>query len=97
VAVAKGRGHPILNAVIRRRLIVELHKTHGYSMADARELAGELDDDTINNGIKQTEGATEAVGALGDGSFLQKILDFLASPQGQAMIALLIKILLGGM
>ena len=94
---AKAKNHPLLNAVIRRRVIVELHKTHGYSMADARELASELDDETINAGMKQVEGVAEAVNALGDGHILQMLIDFISSPAGQALIKLLISLLLGGL
>ena len=95
--VVQGKKHPLLNLVIKRRVIVELHKTHGYTMAEARELAGDLDDATIHAGMKQVEGVAEAVGAIGDGTLLQKIIDFIQSPQGQALIALLIKLLTGGM
>jgi hypothetical protein len=42
-------------------------------------------------------GAAEAAGtagALGDGTIIQAILDFFKSPQGQAVIAALVKLLL---
>jgi len=84
--------HPILTRVIRFRVAVELRK-QGHTFDEAHELAGQLTDDMIHAGVEQTDGA---VGAIGDGTILQKIIDFLSSPQGQALIALLIKILLGG-
>lgn len=97
---AKVKNHPFLNAVVRRRVVVELRKAHGLSLHEARELVAELDDDTINEGIKQVaptvEGGAEAVGAIGDGVILQKIIDFINSPTGQALIALLLKLLMGG-
>lgn len=90
------RSHPVLNAFLRRRLVVELHKAHGMSIADARQMTADLDDEEIDSAVEQTEGAKEAVGAIGDGSLLQKLIDFISSPQGQALIALLIKLILGG-
>ncbi len=85
--------HPILNRLTKLRVAAELRKTHGIGWDESRDLADSLTDDVIDSAVHQTEGA---VGAIGDGTLLQKLLDFFASPQGQALIALLIKILLGG-
>jgi hypothetical protein len=89
-----GKHHPLRDAFIRRRVMLELVKTHGYSRDEAREMTAELDDGLIQTALNQTEGAMQAIG---DGTLLQKLIDFIQSPQGQALIALLIKLLTGGM
>ena len=68
----------------------------GFGILETRRLAASVDDDTIHLAMSMAPpSVANAVGALGDGSILQAILDFFASPLGQQLIQLLVSLLLG--
>lgn len=52
------------------------------------------DDSALDDAVKKAKAGT-AVKAIGDGSILQAIKDFLSSPQGQAFIKVLFSLLMG--
>jgi hypothetical protein len=67
-------------------------REQGYGLLEARQLSKTVDDDLIHHAATV---ADVSLGAIGDGTILQAILDFFKSPVGQALIAALIKLLTG--
>lgn len=86
---------------LRLRLAVRSELAgRGLSRRQIRDRLDELDDDLVETAIVQT-GAKDAVFALehgvtaiGDGSILKAILEFLQSDLGQAIIKFIIGLLL---
>lgn len=78
---------------LRRELRLELRK-RGYGVAAIASVIGAVDEPTIKEC-----GTLMGVEAIGDGSILRQLIDafleFLRSEQGQALIAALLKLLLG--
>ena len=90
-SVAAGAGEQMFHSLVKIRVTNGLVR-QGYSRSDARAMASTLTPHLI-------DGAMASVapdGAIGDGTILKALLDFLASPAGQQLIQLLISILLGG-
>lgn len=85
----------LFNTVARIALRRGLAK-QGLSRAEIRDKMDLVDDDMIE-GATHEVGHSKVVGAIGDGTILQKIVDFFNSDLGKALIALLMKILLGGL
>lgn len=88
---------PVACAAVRLELAKELRKkdptlTRFAALRKAQDVA---DDDTINALRTEAEKvAGQKFGAIGDGTILQAIIDFFKSPQGQALIAALIQMLI---
>ena len=74
---------------IRLRLAL---RTKGYSRSQINFAIDAVDDDMI--AIAMAESGTNA-SAIGDGTLIGLIIDWLKSPEGQAFIAALLKMLLG--
>lgn len=82
--------HMHLRLAMRREL-----RRQGKTSAQINALMAGCDEDVVDEAISQAK-ATAEVAALGDGTILQAILDFLNSPLGKAIIAAIIA-LLGGL
>lgn len=79
--------HPLVRAHVRREL-----RSRGVAFGDSFAMAASLSNGDIDDAMASVP---EIAGQLGDGSFLKKVEEFLASPLGQALIAILVKLLLG--
>ncbi len=66
--------------------------TRGLTRAEANVKVSSLTRDDIDSGVELTENV-EAVSAIGDGKILQKIVSFLRSDAGKALIRVLLSIL----
>jgi hypothetical protein len=84
------RGGADFHRLTRLKVAAALRK-QGHSLRDARELSQELTDKDIDAAASR---AGVSMSAIGDGKFLQAIIDFLKSPAGQKLIDLLIGILI---
>ncbi len=82
---------PLFHALVRLRVAAGLRE-HGHSVLDARHLSESLTSEVID---AQTAATPEAVGAIGDGTIIQAIVDFFKSPAGQQLIQALIQLLIG--
>lgn len=77
----------------------------GYTVASAFAYAGEVNSDLMSTAkaslheehSAMLEEHLIAAASLNGGSLIDAIIAFLSSPAGQALIAMLIKLLLGGM
>lgn len=86
-------------AVHRTALFYDLVRLHeqrecvkkGMSHADAHAAAQALTDSVIDGAMKQVK---VPLGAFGDGSIIKAIEDFIASPAGQQLIAVLLQLLM---
>lgn len=71
-------------------------RQRGYGLFEARRLAQSVDEDSIQLALSMVPHEVAAkVGAFGDGSILDAIISFFKSEQGQALIAALVKLILG--
>ena len=64
----------------------------GYSRSEINFAIDAIDDDMVT--VAMTEAGVDA-SAIGDGSIIGAIIDWLKSPQGQAFLDALLKLLLG--
>lgn len=81
---------------LRTRLELRKALRHrGMNFLDINAVMADLKDEAIDSVVKAMPEVTAAVGAFGDGSIIQAIIDFFASPAGQALIQALISILIG--
>ncbi len=90
--------HPLLTQLIRARVRQSL-RAEGHSLLESIQLAGSVDGDLVDTALAASPEAVaqiDAVGALGDGTLIQKFLDFLNTDLGKALIALIKMLLLGG-
>ncbi len=85
---------------VRTRIFTRLAlRTQGYSRPQINAMLDAADDATIDqavaeSGTKPPGALTVGMAAIGDGHIIDAILEFLKSPEGQALISALIKILL---
>lgn len=91
--------HPRLHFFLRAKLSGEVMKTNGCTFAEAWNLTRVLkpDDYAAAYGQAAKESKVEAAskyGQIGDGSILKAIMEWLQSPQGQAFLDAVMKILL---
>lgn len=81
------RARPLLRA----KLAVALAKRDGIPVAEAFKKVMAVPKEQFDTAVATAaEQVPEVYGALGDGELLKKIIDFLNSPQGQALIRLLL-------
>jgi hypothetical protein len=87
--------HPVLTTLIRTRVRQDLRR-QGTGLVEAIHLANLVDADVIDTARDQLppEGvsaldATIAPTAVGDGSFIDRILKFLDSELGKTLLALI--------
>lgn len=82
--------HPLVRAKLRQ----ELRRKHGLSFLDSMRAADDATDDLIDGVVAQQsqELADEFVSG---GPVIDRILEFLQSDEGKALIELLIRILIG--
>lgn len=95
-ATAKKTG-PIFNIAVRMKMREKL-KEKGYGPLQIARAMRHVDDEVINSVMADAEtlSGVKVVGtAIGDGKIIDAILDWLKSPQGQAFIDALLKLLLG--
>lgn len=95
-ATAKKTG-PVFNAVVRMRLRQEFRK-QGLGVIESIRKANQATDEVISGLTDDAEkiSGTKVVGtAIGDGKIIDAIVDFFKSPQGQAFLDALLKLLLG--
>lgn len=95
-AKAKTTG-PIFNIAVRMKMREKL-KEKGYGPLQITRALRHIDDEVINGAMADAEtlSGVKVVGtAIGDGKIIDAILDWLKSPQGQAFIDALMKLLLG--
>lgn len=83
--------HPLFNALVRRAARRELEK-RGYTDQNIDDMLACATSDVIADA--QAKAGVE-MGAIGDGTILNAIIEFLKSPAGQALIQALIALLLG--
>lgn len=93
----KGRtlmAHPLLKLRVRAGL-----RAQGKGFSEINSIMDGWDDElpSIAAGMLPEAESAAAVGALGDGTLIQALIDFLKSPAGQALVQLIIKLLLGGL
>lgn len=82
--------HPAFYAMARvhaRRALRE----QGKSFSEINEAMNLTDNDLIDS---VADDVPPMVGSIGDGKIIQAIIDFFKSPQGQAIIAALVKMIL---
>ena len=91
-ATADAAMRPLVYDMVRLSVHRKLVKG-GMSHADATAETSGLTNSVIDGSLKQLG---VKVGAFGDGTILQEIIAFIESAQGQALIALLIKLITGG-
>lgn len=74
-----------------------LRRQHGLGFFEARRLASTVDASTIAlaTSMLPAEADREVVGAIGDGTILQAIIDFFNSDLGKALVQLIISLLIG--
>lgn len=86
--------HPLLKLRVRTAL-----RAQGKSWSEVNGIMDGWDDSLPDMAATMLpdDAKDAAVGALGDGTLIQALIDFLKSPAGQALIAMLIKLLLGGL
>lgn len=80
--------HPIFYALTRAATRREMRQ-RGYPLGQIREALEACADELIDAAAVRSGG----VGAIGDGKIVEAVIEFLKSPQGQALIDVLIKIL----
>lgn len=81
---------PLSLFAIRAKTRLELRKA-GYNFRQINDVIDSVDDIAVQAAAAQ---ANVSLGAIGDGTLIQAILDFLKSEQGQALIAALVKMLI---
>lgn len=86
--------HPLLKIQVRNGL-----RRQGKSFSEINSIMDGWDDGLPDIAASMLPGEHQAaaVGAIGDGTLIQALIEFLKSPAGQALIAMLIKLLLGGL
>lgn len=95
-ATAKKTG-PIFNVAVRMKMREKLREK-GYGPLQIARALRHIDDEVINSVMADAEtlSGVKVVGtAIGDGKIIDAILEWLKSPQGQAFIDALLKLLLG--
>jgi hypothetical protein len=88
--------HRLFNGLTKLRTRTTLRE-QGYGVDEASALLANCESAQIEQAAKQANVSlpeNNAVGAIGDGTIINAILEFLKSEQGQALIAALIQILL---
>ena len=85
---------PVFFAATRLRLRRAL-RAKGYRPLQVNALVDDASDEVIEATADSVSGTREAVGAIGDGSFIEAFLKFLESDLGKALIDALLKLLLG--
>ncbi len=88
-----GGFHPMVHPLIRAHLALAVEQRDGISFAEAWGKVRKVSRADLEDGITAASTKLGVFGQLGDGTLIQKIIDFLNSPQGQALIALLLKLL----
>ncbi len=89
--------HPLLTQLVKARVRQSLRR-EGYSLIESIQLAGSVDADLVDTALAASPDAFSELNAmtgLGDGTLIQKFIDFLNSDLGKALIALIMKLLLG--
>lgn len=86
---------PAFCALVRGKLRAEYAK-QGMGLVERWRKAAEATDDVIRSAVAEAEKISGKVyGDLGDGTFLQKLIDFLNSPLGKELWEILKQLLLG--
>jgi len=88
-----GRRDPLFYRLVKMRTRLALRR-RGVSGLDAWAAVEDMDDETID-AVAAAGGPMATAAGIGDGKILDAILEFLRSEQGQALIAALVKLLLG--
>jgi hypothetical protein len=82
---------PLFTVIARQRCRAAL-RAKGYSLRQIQEVIHAVDDDSISWAVAEN---ALSVTAIGDGKIIDAIIDFFKSPQGQALLDALLKLLLG--
>lgn len=86
---------PVFRTMIRVRASRGLRRL-GYSHVEVAEMMDDCDDDVIDAAaVSAAVTIPPTTGAIGDGSIIAAIVEFLKSEQGQALIKALIALLIG--
>jgi hypothetical protein len=94
-AAAPGRDfHPRLRPLLRAHMAVALADRDKISLPEAFRKVMSVSREHLDSALSTAAEKQGVYGQLGDGQLLQKLLDFLASPQGQALIKLLLSLLM---
>lgn len=86
----------VFKIAVRQQLRKEF-RSQGYGILKSMQMANQASDEMIDGLIADAEALSgvKVVGtAIGDGKIIDAILDFFKSPQGQALIEALIKLIL---
>lgn len=103
--------HPFLKTIARQRAAREYAETNKIGILKALRAVRNVGDDEMNSFCAEAAMETGAImpdvaveagglahfGAIGDGHILKAIMDWLKSPEGQAFISALIKLLLAAL
>lgn len=94
VAAPKAPG-PVFCAAVRAHLRKEFRK-QGMGLIESIRKANDVTDEVIAGLIPDAEKVSgQKVGAIGDGKIIDAIIEWFKSPQGQALIAALVQLILG--
>lgn len=88
--------HPVLKALVRTE-VRQAARRKGAGLLESLHLSKSVTNSTIEAALsespEETRVALTAVEGLGDGTLIQKFLDFLASDAGKALIGIILKLL----
>lgn len=71
-------------------------RSRGFGIFEARRLSQTVDNETIQMAVAMAPaGVSAKVGAIGDGTIIQAIIDFFNSPLGKQLIDLIISLIMG--
>ena len=86
-------GHPLFYSLVRVHARAALRKK-GLTRSQVNDAIDAATDDVVDAAVAESKATPPAPGAFGDGTIIQAIIDFLKSPAGQQIIAILIQIIL---
>lgn len=82
---------PLFRAITKAKCRQKLRQK-GYGIWEIAGVIDAVDDESISWAVSQSG---VDMSAIGDGTFLDKLFEFFKSPQGQAFLDALLKLLLG--
>lgn len=84
--------HIILTKIATRLAL----RNQGKGFSEINHIMSGWDDGIVSMAVTLMPPEHAAVGAIGDGTIIKAFWEFIKSPAGQALIAILIRILTGG-
>ncbi len=84
---------PLFYLRVRLAVARELREQHSVAFSASNSLSLQLDREAIDQAVEEVN-ATAPLEAIGDGRILAKIIEFLRSDMGRALIKVLVALLL---